>query len=70
MNSLEIREAKMKLIDMVNSIRLPLEVKRMMVREIMAELESAAEREINAYLSERESAEKDKHDVAEKKTEE
>lgn len=57
MNSLEIREAKMKLIDMINSIELPLEIKRMMLREVAAELESATEQEINMLLQNRKSEE-------------
>lgn len=53
MNSLEIRETKIKIIDMVNEIALPLEVKRMILAEVMAELESATNREINSLLEER-----------------
>lgn len=53
MNSLEIREAKMKLIDMINSIRLPLEVKRMMLAEVMVELDNATNREIDSLLVDR-----------------
>lgn len=60
MNSLEIRETKIKLIDMVNEIALPLEVKRMILAEVMAELESATNREINSLLEERKKAEKEK----------
>lgn len=63
MNSLEIREVKIQLINMVNEIALPLEVKRMMLSEVMAELESATTREINSLLAEREEQEKeDKQD--------
>lgn len=58
MNSLEIREAKLQLIDMINKIPLPLEIKRMMVREVAAEVESATEQEINMLLQNRESEEK------------
>lgn len=54
MNSLEIREIKAKLIDMINEIALPLEVKRMILAEVMTELESATNREINSLLAERE----------------
>lgn len=53
MNSLEIRETKLKLVDIVNKIELPLEVKRMMLAEVMIELEKATTTEINALLSER-----------------
>lgn len=63
MNSLEIREVKIQLINMVNEIALPLEVKRMMLSEVMAELESATTREINSLLAERKEQEKeDKQD--------
>ncbi len=60
MNSLEIRETKIKIIDMVNEIALPLEVKRMILAEVMAELESATNREINSLLEERKKTEKEK----------
>lgn len=53
MNSLEIREEKLKLIDMTNKIALPLEVKRMMLKEVLDELNTATEREINSLLEER-----------------
>lgn len=53
MNSLEIRETKMKLIDEVNKIQLPLEVKRMMLSEVMAELEKATNQEIDELFAER-----------------
>ncbi len=58
MNSLEIREAKMHLIEVVNEILLPLEVKRMMLEEVMAELRAATSREIDSLLIERESKKK------------
>lgn len=58
MNSLEIREAKMKLINMVNKIPLPLEVKRMMLSEVMNELEGAVIREIDSLLKGREENQK------------
>lgn len=51
MNSLEIRQEKVKLIEMVNSIPLPLEVKKMILREVMIELESALEQEIRVLLA-------------------
>lgn len=57
MNSLEIREAKIKLIKMINEITFPMEVKRMMLREVMSELESATECEINSLMIERKSSE-------------
>lgn len=62
MNSLEIREAKLQLIDMINSIQLPLEIKRMMVREVAEEVESATDQEINMLLQNRESEEKKESD--------
>lgn len=60
MNSLEIREAKLKIISIVNEIAFPLEVKRMILAEVMAELESATNREINSLLEERKKTEKEK----------
>lgn len=66
MNSLEIREAKIKLISMVNDMSLPLEVKRMMLQEVVNELNVATEREINAFLAERKAAEKNAQETEHK----
>ena len=56
MNSLEIRETKIKLIGMVNSIQLPMEVKRLIVQDVMNELNIAANQEIDLLLNERNAA--------------
>lgn len=59
MNSLEIREAKMKLIDMINSIELPLEIKRMIISEVMLEVENATNKEIDMLFAERKKKEEE-----------
>ncbi len=68
MNSLEIRESKIQLIETINGVNLPLEVKRMMLQEIMNELNSATEQEIETLLDKRNTEEKyEKSDSSENK---
>lgn len=69
MNSLEIREAKIKLIDMVNDIPLPLEVKRMILQEVISELNATTEREINLLIEERTAARAKAQEAAQKASE-
>lgn len=57
-NSLGIREAKVKIIDCINSIPLPLEVTRLILKEVMEEVTTVTAKEIDALLKERENAEK------------
>lgn len=69
MNSLEIRETKMKLIDMVNGIPLPLEVKRLILQDVISELNATTEREINLLLEERTAAEAKAQEAGQKASE-
>lgn len=54
MDSLEIREIEARLTKEINGIQLPLEIKRLILLEIMSKVESAAEQEIGAILESRE----------------
>lgn len=57
MNSLEIREIEARLTKEINGIPLPLEIKRLILLEIMGKVEAAAQQEISEILSAREQAE-------------
>ena len=46
MSSLEIREARENIINYLNKLPLPTEAKRLVVKEILGQLESASEQEI------------------------
>lgn len=46
MSSLSIREARENIINYLNKISLPMEAKRLVVKEILGQLESASEQEI------------------------
>lgn len=54
MDSLEIREIEARLTKEINGIPLPLEIKRLILLEIMGKVEAAAQQEINDILSARE----------------
>lgn len=54
MDSLEIREIEARLTKEINGIPLPLEIKRLILLEIMGKVEAAAQQEINDILSDKE----------------
>lgn len=53
MSSLSIREARENIIAYVNKLPFPLEVKRLMFKEIMSQIELASEQEIYMQVKER-----------------
>lgn len=55
---LYIRETKNTIINYLNSRNLPLEVKRLLLADILTEVEAKADEEIKIQLSARESEEK------------
>lgn len=54
MNSLEIKEMEADIIRILNEAQIPLEVKRLVMMDIMGKIESATTQEINAQIKERE----------------
>ena len=58
MDSLGIKEAEAEIVGLINGIGLPLEVKRLILVEIVKKVEEAAEQEIDSLLE----ARKDKKD--------
>ena len=58
MSSLAIREVRENIINYLNKISLPMEAKRLVVKEILGQLESASEQEIIAQIKARDSAKK------------
>lgn len=65
MNSLEIRQARETIINYLNGLKMPMEVKRLMVEEIHSQICAVAEQEIAAQIKERESL-KEKEESTEK----
>lgn len=66
MSSLAIREARENIINYLNKLPLPMEAKRLVVKEILGQLESASEQEIIAQIRARDAAkeaEKNKEEV-------
>lgn len=63
MNSLEIKRMEQTIIQYVNSVQLPAECKRLVLREILAQVESASDTEIGEQLS-AEKSEKEEEDNA------
>lgn len=57
MNSLEIREFEQKIINQINQSPLPLEVKRLIVENICAQVNEATNKQIQVELAERSSKE-------------
>lgn len=57
MNSLEIREFEQAIINQINQSPLPLEVKRLIVENICAQVNEATNKQIQAELTERNSKE-------------
>lgn len=57
MNSLEIREFEQAIINQINQSPLPLEVKRLIVENICAQVNEATNKQIQAELKERSSKE-------------
>lgn len=55
MNSLEIREFEQGIINQINQSPLPLEVKRIIVENICAQINEATNKQIQAELAERSS---------------
>lgn len=58
MSSLAIREARENIINYLNKLPLPAEAKRLVVKEILGQLESASEQEIIAQIKARDAANK------------
>ena len=63
MSSLEIREARENIINYLNNSSLATEAKRLVVLEILGQLESVAEQEILLQLKEREKVKKEEKEV-------
>ena len=63
MNSLEIKRMEQTIIQYVNSVQLPMECKRLVLREILAQVESASDTEIGEQLS-AEKSEKEENENA------
>lgn len=57
MNSLEIRELQQQIIGQFNRAALPMEVKRLIMAEIMVQIDNAAAQEINMLIKEKEKQE-------------
>ena len=53
MDSLSIREAREDIINYLNTLSLPLEVKRLVVKEILGQLDFASEQEIEMQIKQR-----------------
>lgn len=60
MSSLSIREARENIIQYTNNLPFPMEVKRLMFKEILEQINSACEQEIVMQIKERNEAEKNK----------
>lgn len=65
MSSLAIREARENIIKYLNKLTLPTEAKRLVVKEILGQLENASEREIIMEIKARDAtkAEEEKKEV-------
>ena len=70
MSSLSIREARENIIRYTNQLPFPLEVKRLMFKEILGQIENASEQEIVVQIKEREESEKEKEKSKSEKSEE
>lgn len=53
MNSLEIREFEQSIINLFNECGLPMEIKRLIVKDIAGQINRAADNQINVELEER-----------------
>ena len=62
MSSLVIREASENIINYVNKLPFPMEVKRLMFEEILGQIQKASEQEIAAEIRERDNQEKKQSD--------
>lgn len=69
MSSLAIREVRENIINYLNKISLPMEAKRLVVKEILGQLESASEQEILLQLKEREKVKKEEKEEEEEEGE-
>ena len=67
MSSLAIREARENIINYLNKLSLPMEAKRLVVKEILGQLESASEQEIIMEIKARDAAKKAEEEKAEVK---
>lgn len=54
MNSLDFREVRANIISYLNSLPVPMELKRLIVTEVLNEIEKICEKEINEQLKARE----------------
>ena len=68
MSSLEIREARENIINYLNKLPLPMEAKRLVVKESLGQLESASEQEIIMEIKARDAANKAEEEKAEVKS--
>ena len=68
MSSLEIREARENIINYLNKLPLPTEAKRLVVKEILGQLEFASEQEIIAQIKTRDAANKAEEEEEEVKS--
>lgn len=63
MSSLAIREARENIINYLNKLPLPTEAKRLVVKEILGQLEQASEQEIAMQIKARDAAKKLEEEV-------
>lgn len=69
MSSLSIREARENIINYVNKLPFPMEVKRLMFEEILGQIQKASEQEIAAQITERDNQEKKESDDSKEEVE-
>lgn len=69
MSSLEIRQARENIINYVNKLPFPMEVKRLMFEEILGQIQKASEQEIAAQITERDNQEKKESDGSKEEVE-
>lgn len=70
MSSLEIRQARETIINYLNGLKMPMEVKRLIVEEIHSQVCAVSEQEIAAQIREREEAKEKEESKEEVKTDE
>lgn len=58
MSSLSIREARENIIQYMNNLPFPMEVKRLMFKEILSQIDSVCEQEIVMQIKERDESKK------------
>ncbi len=59
MNSLEIVEFESKIIELLNTAALPMEVKRLIVSDVLKKVEQASNQEVNRIIEEDKNSKKE-----------